>query len=145
MALARLITAPPLGAAALRVAVAVELFPPTRVVGLRIKDERGEEIGVTVSCAVCVAPYTPEIVTAVELETALVVTVKVPLVALAATVTLGGTCAAAVLLLDRVTTAPVEGAGAESVTVPIVLLPPTTEFGFTASEASDDGALLYVA
>ena len=38
--------------------------------------------------------------------TGLVVTVKVAVVALAATVTLAGTCAAAVLLLDRVTTAP---------------------------------------
>ena len=45
-------------------------------------------------------------VTEVLVATGLVVTVKVAVVALAATVTLAGTCAAAVLLLDRVTTAP---------------------------------------
>ena len=44
--------------------------------------------------------------------------VKVALVEPAATVTLGGTVAAFVLLLERVTTAPPEGAAAESVAVP---------------------------
>lgn len=59
-----------------------------------------------------------------------VVTAKVAVVAFAAIVTLAGTVAAAVLLLDRVTTAPPAGAGALSVTVPVDGLPPRTEVGF---------------
>jgi hypothetical protein len=44
--------------------------------------------------------------------------VKVALVAPAGTVTLAGTVATAVLLLDRVTTVPPDGAGLFNVTVP---------------------------
>ena len=47
----------------------------------------------------------------------------------AATVTLAGTWAAAVLLLDRVTNAPPTGAGPLSVTVPVEVLPPMTDAG----------------
>jgi hypothetical protein len=55
--------------------------------------------------------------------------VKVALVAPAATVTLAGTCAAAVLLLDSVTIAPPAGAAPLRVTVPVELVPPTTDAG----------------
>ena len=68
----------------------------------------------------------------VLLATELVVTVKVALVAFAATVTLAGTCAAAALLLKRVTSAPPAGAGAFNLTVPAEEVPPTTEVGFSA-------------
>ena|SRR5713101_1572530 len=64
--------------------------------------------------------------------TVLVVIVNVALVAFAATVTLAGTCAAAVLLLVSVTAAPPLGAGPLSVTVPCELVPPTTLLGFAA-------------
>jgi hypothetical protein len=143
--LARFTTAPPLGAAALSVTVAVELLPPTTVGGLRVKDERGEETGVTVSCAVWVAPYVPEIVTTVELDTKLVLTAKVPLVAPAATVMLAGTWAAALLLLERPITAPPDGAAPDRVTVPVELFPPTTEFGFKVTDASEEAGAPYVA
>jgi hypothetical protein len=66
--------------------------------------------------------------------TGLVVTVNVALVALAATVTLVGTCAALVLLLDNVTIAPPAGAGPFRVTVPVDVLPPTTDVGLTPTE-----------
>ena len=66
--------------------------------------------------------------------TALVVTMKVAVVAPAATVTLAGTVAAEVLLLDRDTMAPPTGAGPLRVTVPVEGLPPTTLVGFTATE-----------
>ena len=70
----------------------------------------------------------------VLLETGLVVIVNVAVVAPAATVTLAGTCAAAVLLLDRVTTAPPAGAGPFSVTVPMQEFPPTIEVGLRLTE-----------
>src|SRR5207249_6455509 len=63
-----------------------------------------------------------------------VVTVKVALVAPAATVTLVGTVAAAVLALLRPTTAPPAGAPAVNVTVPCDELPPTTEVGVTLTD-----------
>ena len=72
----------------------------------------------------------------VLVATGLVVTVKVAVVAFAATVTLAGTCAAAVLLLERVTTAPPAGAGPFNVTVPVEDVPPSTEAGLTLTEFS---------
>ena len=59
---------------------------------------------------------------------------KVALVAPAATVTLAGTVATAVLALLRPTTAPPAGAPAVNVTVPCDELPPTTEVGVTLTE-----------
>jgi uncharacterized membrane protein len=92
--------------------------------------------GVIVKVADCVVPYVPEIVEVVVVETALVVTLKVALDNPAAIVTLAGTCAAVVLLLERVTTAPPVGAAPLSVTVPVDPLPPTTLAGLTVTEAS---------
>jgi hypothetical protein len=76
-------------------------------------------------------------VTEVELDTALVVTEKVAVVAPAATVTLAGTWAAAVLLLDSVTVAPPVGAAPLNITVPVEELPPVTLAGLTATEDKD--------
>ena len=69
-----------------------------------------------------------------DVDTAVVVTVKLALVAPAGTVTLDGTLATPALLLDRLTTAPPLGAGALSVTVPIEELPPVTVVGFKMRE-----------
>jgi hypothetical protein len=75
--------------------------------------------------------------TVVDASTALVLTVNVALVAPAATVTLDGTLAAAVLLLDSATAAPPDGAAPLSVTVPVEdCVPPTTLVGFTVNEES---------
>jgi len=73
-------------------------------------------------------------VTDVLLATTLVLTAKVAVVAFAATVTLEGTVAAAVLLLLSVTTAPPAGAGPVSVTVPVDEVPPITVVGFRLTE-----------
>ena len=78
--------------------------------------------------------YNAEIVTAVELVTLLVLTVNVALLAPAATVTLAGTVAAAVLPLITETDAPPLGAGPLSVTVPVEGDPPVTLVGFSVSE-----------
>ena len=68
--------------------------------------------------------------------TGVLVMLKVAVVALAATVTLVGTVAAAVLLLDRVTTAPAAGAGPFKVTVPVDDVAPITEVGLRVTEVS---------
>src|SRR5271165_2627328 len=75
-------------------------------------------------------------VAVVLLATPLVVMVKVAVVAPAATVTLAGSCAAPVLLLDKVTSAPPEGAGPFSMTVPLEVFPPATDVGFRVREDS---------
>ena len=95
--------APPDGAAPLKLTVPVEdCEPPTTLDGFNVSEVSvGSDGGVTVRDAVTVAPpKDAEIVTEVEAVTALVVTVKVALVAPAGTVTLEGTCAAPVLLLE---------------------------------------------
>ena len=75
-------------------------------------------------------------VTGVDVVTALVLTVNVALLAPAATVTVAGTVAVDVLLLERETTAPPVGAGPLSVTVPVEGDPPITLIGLSAIEES---------
>src|SRR5258708_40276345 len=67
-------------------------------------------------------------------ETLLVEIANVAPACPAATVTLAGTVATPVLLLERVTTAPPDGAGPLNVTVPCDVLPPFTRVGFRVSE-----------
>lgn len=74
------------------------------------------------------------IVTLVFNATGLVVTVKIPEFAPAGTVTLAGTEAAVVLLLDNVTMAPAAGAGPFKVTVPADDVAPITEEGLRVTE-----------
>jgi hypothetical protein len=73
-------------------------------------------------------------VTDVEAVTLLVLTGNVALVVPAATVTLAGTVAAAVSLLERGTAAPPLGAGPLNVTVPVEVDPPVTLIGLSAIE-----------
>jgi hypothetical protein len=78
--------------------------------------------------------YVAEIVAVLVVATGLVVTVNVAVVAFAATATVAGTCARAVLLLDKVTTAPPAGAGPVSATVAVEVFPPVTDVGFIVRE-----------
>jgi hypothetical protein len=79
-------------------------------------------------------------VTVVDAATALVLTVNVALVAPARTVTLEGTLAAVVLLLESTTCAPPAGAAPLSVTVPVEEFPPLTLVGFSESEERETDA-----
>ena len=79
-------------------------------------------------------------VTLVGSKTAEVLTVKVAVVAPAGTVTVEGTLATEVLLLERATCAPPAGAGPLRVTVPVEdCTPPITLLGFNESEATVRG------
>jgi hypothetical protein len=76
------------------------------------------------------------IVTVVLAVTVLLAIVKVALVEPALIVTLAGTVAALVWLLERVTTAPPLGAALLSVTVPCEEFPPITAVGLSESDES---------
>ena len=79
-------------------------------------------------------------VTLVGSKTAEVLTVKVAVVAPAGTVTVEGTLATEVLLLERATCAPPAGAGPLRVTVPVEdCTPPITLLGLSASETTVRG------
>ena len=78
-------------------------------------------------------------VTEVDVLTATVETVNVALVAPPFTVTLMGTVATEVLLLERETVAPDAGAGPFNVRVPADVLPPVTEAGLNATDLGSGG------
>ena len=75
-------------------------------------------------------------VTVVDATTGLVLTVNVALLAPAVIVTLEGTRATSVLLLESATCAPPAGARPLNVTVPVDEFPPVTLVGLNVSEAS---------
>ena len=124
--------APAGGAAPLSVNVPVEGDPPVTVLGFKVSEVN--EATETVSAIVRVFPYSPVRVTEVEAATPLVLIVNVVLVLPAGIVTLDDSCAAAVLLLCNVTVAPPVGAAPFNVTVPVAMLPPTTELGLRLIE-----------
>jgi len=135
-------TAPQVGARALSAKVPVEGAPPVTALGFSVSEVRAAPeggVGVTVSEAVCcwVPPdWDAEIVTVVELATAMVVTWNVAIVLPAGTVMLGGTEATDVALLAREITVPPLGAALLRVTLPVEGLPPFTLVGFKVKEDS---------
>ena len=143
--LKRVTTAPPVGAAALKVTVPVEDAGPITLVGLSASVESvtggGGAGSETVSSAVLVRPpKEAEIVMVVDAVTEVVVTLKLAVVDPAATVTLAGTVATTVLLLERVTAVAAEGAGL-MLTVPCEVLPPATVAGVSVTLLRAGGAL----
>ena len=130
-------------AGAFSVSVAVELaVPPTTLVGLGTSDTTSN--GFTVNVAVA-DPFKVAVIT--ELAAVLTtseVTVNVAVVAPAATVTLAGTVAADVLLLDSGTlrSAAVPAAGAFSVNVAVEwAVPPTTLVGLSVKDTTPGGGV----
>jgi hypothetical protein len=116
-------TAPPIGASPFSVTVAVGLVePPCTVFALSPSDVTPVAGGTTVSVALRLPPpvSVAEISdVAVAIKPFTLVTVNVAELLPDATVTVAGTVAAAVLLLASVTTAPLVGAVASKVTVPV--------------------------
>ena len=125
-------TVPPDAARPLMVTVPVVVVDPVTDAGATETELTAGPL--TVKLAFWVDPYVADMVSGVLADTGLLVTVKVAVVALAATVTVAGTCAAALLLLDRVITAPPAGAAPFKVTVPVDELPPVRELGFRLRE-----------
>jgi hypothetical protein len=119
-----------------RVTVPVEEVPPTTEAGLSVTDDSVG--GFTVNAAERTVPYVPEMFAKVVAVTALVVTVKLADMFPEDTVTLVGTCAAALSLVS-VTTAPPERATELSVTVAVDELPPTTVAGESVIEVNVGG------
>ena len=118
---ARTITAPPVGAARVRVTVPVTAKPPVTAETLVVITDIAAGGGVTVTVAVPVDP----LVVAVMVADVLAVTepaaiVNVAVFVPAATVTETGTLATAALLDESVTTLPPIGALVERVIVPVV-------------------------
>ena len=142
--LERVTTAPPAGAAALRVTVATEELPPTTLVGFSVKPETvrggGGAGGVTVSRAdVLPVAIVAVIVTVVDAVTGKAEAVNVALLLPAGTVTLAGIVAARVLLLESPTVTPPAGAGAANVTVPSEEEPLATLAGLSVRAESVTG------
>lgn len=137
MLLASVTPAPPAGAGPLSVTVAVDELPPTTLVGFKLSEEGVGALTVRFAVRIT-ALYVAEIEAVVVLATAVVVTGNVAVVAPAATVTLGPTWAAG-LLLASVITAPPAAARPVSVTVPVEELPPTTVAGLRDTVESDAG------
>lgn len=132
--LARFTTAPPVGAALVRFTVPVEVEPPTTVDGLSVRDESAAGAGAfTVSAADLLTPaYVAVMFPALVALTEVVFTVKLIDEVFAGTRTELGTVAAG-LALDKLTSAPPDGAGPVKLTVPIVVCPPVTVEGFKPS------------
>ena len=125
-------TAPPEGAGPVKVTVPVELLPPVTLVGLTLRELTPGGFTVRLADALLLW-YVAEMVATAWILTAVVVAVKVALVAPAGTVTLVGTLTA-VLLSCRLTTAPPEGATEDRVTVPVEEFPPVTLVGLRLTE-----------
>jgi hypothetical protein len=137
--LLRITVAPAGGAAPLRVAVPVELLPPTTELGDLLNEDR--VAAVTVRVALLLPPSEAVITEVVVEATPRDVTLKVADVDPAGTVTLAGTVATAVLLLVSTTEAPPVGAAPFKRTVPVELLPPTTLVGLRDTDETDAAGL----
>lgn len=129
-------------AGAFKVTVPVEEPPPMRAAGFIVTAVT--MTGFTVRAAVCGDPFkVPVIVTGVGAETKVLVTVKVAVVAPAATATFAGTVAAA-LFDDNVTVlcAAVPAAGAFKVTVPVEVAPEITLKGLRVTDETSTGLIV---
>jgi hypothetical protein len=132
-ALVKVTATPPAGAGPFKVTVPVTEPPPMMLAGCTVR--AASATGCTIREAVAVLPYTAWTVAVVAVVTADVVTGNDAEVDPAATVIDEG-AAVALESLDNDTGAPPAGAAAARVTVPVVLLPPTSDAGTMATDES---------
>jgi hypothetical protein len=112
------------------------VLPPWTLVGFSVTEETvREDAGVTVRVACAELDPSDAVITDVEVaDTDCALTVKFALVLPDDTVTLDGTVATEVLLLESETTEPPDGAAALKITVPCDAFPPCTLVGLRVSE-----------
>ena len=126
---AKLTTRPVAGATSLRVTVPVEVFPPSTLVGDRVR-ELTTAAAIVIVCFKLVVPY---VAVSNEVEPAgavvLVETVNVAVVDPAGITTEAGTVATVVEAEVRFTVAPPVGAALERVSVPVEACPAFTVVG----------------
>ena len=116
-------TAPPVGAALVRVTVPVTATPPVTAATLVVSVDKAAAGGVTVMVAVPVEPFVVAVIVALVLAiTVPAVIVNETVFVPAGTVTETGTLATAALLDESVTTLPPTGALVDNVTVPVVVV-----------------------
>jgi hypothetical protein len=126
---------PGLGATPVSFTVPVELAPPTTEPGLSESELNVGAVTVSVDDFV-EPPLLAVIVTGVDDETGVVVTLNVPFVAPVGTEMLDGTSATDGSLDVSETATPPEYAGPVSVTVPVTVLPPSVDSGEIPNDAS---------
>ena len=136
------ITAPFVGAAPVNVTVPVAGAPPVIVAGVTVTLDSAA--GVTDNDAVFVPPHAPEITVEADAATASVVTENCADIALAGTVTMAGTVAAAVFDELSATGTPPAGAFPINVTVPVTVTPPGTLVALSVRFLSDDAMIASV-
>ena len=120
---ARVTTAPPIGAALVRVTVPVTVLPPVTAVTTVVRLDKTAAGGVTVMVAVPLELFVVAVMVAfVFAFTVPAVIVKLAVRVPAATVTDTGTLATAESLDERLTTLPPTGALVDKVTVPVVVV-----------------------
>ena len=139
----RLTVAPPFGAATFKVTVPVDVPPHTTEIGdkLRLIGTGGVSVSVPDTLFPDAAALT---VTGVVLDTAKVVTLKVPVLSPCANVRVEGTVTKELLLLSE-TTRPPSGEGPFKVTVPVLPVPPGIEGGVNAIVVGLGGLIVRVA
>ena len=138
------VTTSPLGpAGASKVTVPVDELPPITAPGDRVIVEMPDSVMVRLAVCVLLARLA-EIDATVVPDTATVVIVKVVDVAPPAIVTVPGRVAL-VEFEERLIVTPPVGAALESVTVPVEVPPPRTEFGDRVTDAMDGGLTVKVA
>jgi len=140
--LASVIEVPPVGAAPVRVTVAVEDTPPTTFVGFKVNEERAAAVTTrfcvlaTPSIAVIIAVACPAMGTVEMLNVAIVLP--------PATTTEAGSVAT-LLLLARLTAMPPTGAAVARVMVPMELLPPNRDVGLKLNDCNTGGLTVKLA
>src|SRR3954468_22965977 len=130
---------PPLGAAELNVTVPVALLPPLTLDGVMARDSSDGAVGAAarlMNADLVMPPAFASTSTVVKTLVALVVIGKLVELLPAGTLTVGGTCRSAGLLLVNVTTPPPAGADVTSWTMPCVEVPLTMSVGLTLNPAS---------